>query len=175
MTDPALNHHGNPLFDRDLSGMVELDVRDMLRQGGEPLAAILSTLDAMDADGVLHLRTTFLPTPLVTRLSRAGWNHWCAQFAEDDWSSWFWRGDAKRAAAVPTAVPIPGEVEDLRGLNPPEPLLRILRRIEAEVQPFEVLLPFRPEPLERILDDSNWSVTVVQERPDGVIVRLAPR
>ncbi|MEP6591387.1 MAG: DUF2249 domain-containing protein [Gemmatimonadota bacterium] len=175
MTDPVDNHQDDPLFDRDLSGLVELDVRHMLRQAGEPLATILTTLDAMDADGVLHLRTTFLPTPLLTKLARGGWNHSSAQFAEDDWSSWFWRGDRRPAAAVPNEAPAPEAVEDLRGLSPPEPLLRILRRIETELLPFEVLLPFRPEPLERILDDSDWSVTVVQERPDGVIVRVAPR
>lgn len=178
MSGAAPSRESDPPFDPDVTRIVELDVREILRQGGEPLSQILALLKGLDPAGILHLRTTFHPAPLVKRLAREGWQHRSTQFDAEDWSTWFWRGNAPRGSRTAEQGTTPartGGVEDLRALSPPEPLLRILRRIEVELHPFDVLLPFRPDPLERILANSDWSMTVIEDRPDGVVVRISPR
>jgi len=62
-----------PLPDFDPAVVVDLDVRDDLRAGREPLARILATAEALPAGGVLHLRAPFQPTPLFTVLARLGY------------------------------------------------------------------------------------------------------
>ena len=64
-------------------------------------------------------------------------------------------------------------VEDrARLLPPPEPLLRILEAVEASDAPFDVLLPFYPEPLVALLEPSRRRIVLVEHRPDGVQVRI---
>lgn len=166
-----------PLPEFDPARIIELDVRELLRSGGEPRSQIIAAADALPKGYVLHLRTTFRPEPLLKLMHQRGFHFHTADFGESDWSSWFWR-----TAPPPTATR-PGSgsgidregAEDYRLLPPPEPLLRILARISAETAPFDVLLPFYPEPLIALLRDEPWSLELVEEASDGVRVRLTPR
>ncbi|MES2305318.1 MAG: DUF2249 domain-containing protein [Gemmatimonadota bacterium] len=160
----------------DPAHLVELDLRELLRAGGAPKAQILEAVAALPAEGVLHLRTPFLPVPLIQLLEQRGFQHHAASFSESDWSVWFWRGlPAVRTASSATGSAIAQDgAEDLRMLPPPEPLLRILERIDSERAPFDVLLPFFPQPLVEVLHDGSWSVVLVSEASDGVRVRLIP-
>jgi hypothetical protein len=55
---------------------------------------------------------------------------------------------------MPEATPVPC---DLRGLDPPEPLLRILDRVEsAESGPLVFLLAREPLPLYALLAAAGW-------------------
>jgi len=47
---------------------------------------------------------------------------------------------------------------DLRALPPPEPMLRILERIEEGEGPHAFLLPFAPTPLYPLLASYGWQV-----------------
>jgi len=47
---------------------------------------------------------------------------------------------------------------DLRALPPPEPMLRILERIEGGEGPHAFLLPFAPTPLYPLLASYGWQV-----------------
>ena len=59
----------------------------------------------------------------------------------------------------------PEDVSDLRGLDPPEPLLRILERLEAGGGPHVFLLAREPLPLYPLLDAARWRHTTrVDER-----------
>ncbi|MEO5797822.1 MAG: DUF2249 domain-containing protein [Gemmatimonadales bacterium] len=160
----------------DPACMVELDLRDLLRAGGAPKAQILEAVATLPVDGVLHLRTPFLPVPLIQLLQPRGFQYHAASFSDSDWSTWFWRTTpAPRPAAKATGSAIDRSgAEDLRLLPPPEPMLRILERIDREALAFEVLLPFYPEPLIRLLADGQWRLELVEEASDGVRVRLVP-
>jgi hypothetical protein len=50
----------------------------------------------------------------------------------------------------------PDETSDLRGLDPPEPLLRILERIDSGAGPHVFLLAREPLPLYPLLAAARW-------------------
>lgn len=115
--------------------IVELDVREELRTGREPFSLIMAALRQLPADGVLRLRAIFEPVPLYAVLSRQGFAHWTEQLAPDDWAIWFFPGasaPAGQAAGAPASTAEAGGVVvlDVRGLEPPEPLLQTLEQLD---------------------------------------------
>lgn len=123
--------------------ILELDVRDDLRNGNEPFSRIMAAVGALEKDQALHLRTTFEPVPLFTVMQKRGFHHSALRHASDDWSVWFYRGDApgtqpaRESASMPAGDSSPPPVAltdvriDVRGLEPPEPMLRTLEALEA--------------------------------------------
>ncbi len=111
---------------------VHLDVREDIRRGQEPFARIMAAVKALAGDQVLALRTPFEPIPLYDVLGKRGFAHWTERRASDDWSVWFYRDAAPRAE--PLAAPAPAAsgrtVLDVRGLEPPQPMVRVLEEIE---------------------------------------------
>jgi len=72
---------------------VELDVRPILRSGGEPFSLIMETAGRVPPGHVLRLRATFKPVPLFGVMRLQGWAHWIARGEGDDWEIWFYRPD----------------------------------------------------------------------------------
>lgn len=165
--------------DFDPAVVTDLDVRELVAHGHEPLPVILELADALEPGHVLHIRSPFQPTPLYGVLGARGFEHRFARFADDDWSSWFWRAEhpPRRApAVVPSREPPPEGVTDLRWLAAPEPLLWILRWVSAPTAPaLRVMLPFFPAPLPILVDEAGWNVRVEAEREDGVVVAIEKR
>jgi hypothetical protein len=164
-----------PLPDFDPASIVELDVRDLLAAGHEPLPQILAAVEQLPANGVLHLRSPFRPNPLLQRLAQLGFTAHASAFADDDWSTWFWREGAVTHHVTATPAPhppAPAGTLDLRLLPPPEPLLRILEAVEASDAAFDVLLPFFPQPLVALLEPAGRRVVLLEHRSDGVLVRI---
>jgi hypothetical protein len=166
------------LSDIDPACIVELDVRELLAGGVEPLATILAAAEALPSGHTLHLRSPFEPVPLFELLDRRGFDHQSSAFGPDDWSTWVWRADdlpLRAATAVEPTAPIATDILDLRRLAPPEPLLRLLARTAQRREPFRAALPMLPEPLRDLLLLEGWSVDLVEELPGGsVVVRLSP-
>lgn len=120
-----------------------IDVREELRRGGEPLPRILDAVKALQPGQTLRLLATFEPLPLYAVLGRKGFSHAARQIGPGDWEVLFTPGaeppaaGAKSAAAEAGAVPA-GEGTwpraktrlDNRGLEPPQPLVRILEALE---------------------------------------------
>ena len=165
--------------DFDPTMLVELDVRDAIARGEEPLAHILAAADTLPPGHVLHIRAPFEPLPLFRVLGARGFVHHTVMFEAGDWSSWFWRADAPPPPAeAPSAVPaspLPEDVIDLRALTPPEPLLRILGRTNVGAPPFRVALPLWPTPLPALLRAIGWEA--LHERDldqDAVLVTIRP-
>lgn len=165
----------SPRPDFDPAAIVDLDVRDDLVAGREPLPRINAAARALDGAGVLHLRTTFRPVPLYEFLGRQGFSHHSEEYDVEDWSTWFWRGTPQPAARSQPAtdnIVLTDETVDLRLFPPPQPLNWILERIEIDDADFEVLLPFFPGPLVPLLADVGREVVLVDEADDGVRVRI---
>ena len=90
-----------------------LDVRPVLARRGEPLPAILDAIGALRDGGVLAIHAPFHPKPLVSLLAARG--HGVAVERADD-------------ALFVVLVTMGGGAppDDLRDLEPPEPLERVL-------------------------------------------------
>ena len=90
----------------DESRILDLDVRQDLREGREPFQRIMHARHALAEDGVLRLRAIFEPKPLYGVLAREGFGHWTERLADDDWRVWFYP-DGSRAQTVTPAAPTP--------------------------------------------------------------------
>lgn len=124
----------------------ELDVRPDLREGREPFSRIMAARHEIPEGGALRLRAIFEPVPLYIVMAKQGFDHWTERLADDDWIVWFYprpgydatpQPDAAAAAPVPTPSPPaadPAEsivVLDVRGMEPPEPMVRTLAALES--------------------------------------------
>lgn len=125
---------------------VELDVRPILRAGGEPFEKILDAVTALKADEGLRLFATFKPTPLFHVLGSKGFTHEEKALADGEWEITFspTGAPASNAATIGkdandgSVWPAPVQHLDNRDLDPPEPMVRILATTEA-MAPGEVL------------------------------------
>lgn len=110
------------------SALVDVDVRDDLRSGVEPFARIMSAARTLAPGSILRIRAIFEPAPLYGVFAKKGLGHFTEQLAADDWRVWFFRAEGDRS---PERESAPGEhaeddviVLDVRGLEPPEPMIR---------------------------------------------------
>ena len=139
---------------------VELDVRPILRAGGEPFAEIMQAVTGLQPGQGLRLLANFKPVPLFSVLGAKGFGHEAKELADGDWEVLF-RPEGAAAEPLPAAPPAddtnwpePVQHLDNRDLDPPEPMVRILAATEA-MQPGEVmsaLLPREPVFLFRELE-----------------------
>lgn len=173
--DAALVHPPN-------APVVEVDVREDLRAGREPFSKIMAAVGALGENEVLHLRAIFEPAPLFTVLAKRGLVHEAHAHAPDDWSVWFWRPIAESAPEVPTtdAAPTAESADpntvwlDVRGLEPPEPLLRTLAALET-LPPGQELVQLNvrvPQFLLPMLAERGYACDVDESRADRVLVRI---
>jgi len=111
---------------------VYLDVREDIRRGEEPLPRIMAAVKALAAGQVLVLRAPFEPIPLYEVLGKRGFCHRTERYAADNWTVSFFRDPARAPEApAPRAPGGPGRaVLDVRGLEPPQPMIRVLEEIE---------------------------------------------
>lgn len=130
----------------------DLDVREDLRQGREPFSRIMAARAQLRAGGVLRLRATFEPAPLYVVMGKQGYAHWTEQLGDDDWRVWFYKPSAEEtpgegeasveqaSAADQQNKPTPDDesgvaadviIVDVRGLEPPEPMVRTLAALET--------------------------------------------
>jgi hypothetical protein len=178
----------------------EVDVREDLRSGNEPFSKIMAAVAALGNGEILRLRTTFEPVPLFTVLGKRGFVHESEEHATEDWSVWFWRPaegegtsvdetsthdasdaephvDTSTADASSDADIAAGEntlVLDVRGLNPPEPLMRTLAALETLPDGHELLqINARvPQFLFPMLVERGFACDVDESRADRVLVRI---
>jgi uncharacterized protein (DUF2249 family) len=108
---------------------VDVDVRATIHRGEEPFAAIMAAVGRLTPDEMLVLRAPFEPVPLYAVLGKRGFAHWTERRADDDWLVWFYRGEP---TAMPTSsAPRADAMIDVRGLEPPQPMVAVLERIET--------------------------------------------
>jgi uncharacterized protein (DUF2249 family) len=158
---------------------VHVDVRDDIRRGQEPFARIMSTVKQLTPSQVLVLRAPFEPVPLYAVLGKKGYEHWTERRVADDWCVWFYRasvgepsGLVAPSIAGPTDRPL---VIDVRGLEPPEPMVRILEEIERlnAGESIEVLHERRPLFLYPQLDERGFVHET--DEPEAGVVRIRIR
>ena len=125
---------------------VDVDVRPILRAGGEPFEQIMKVVNGLKPGEGLRLFATFRPTPLLHVFGSKGFTHEAKELASGDWEVVFSPSGAHPTnaavigggAADESVWPAPVEHMDNRELDPPEPMVRIFAATEAMV-PGEVL------------------------------------
>jgi uncharacterized protein (DUF2249 family) len=120
-----------------------LDVREDLKRGREPFSKIMQAVAGLQANDKLLLIAPFEPAPLYRVLREQGFAHESKMTPEGDWQVLFSRmpdasASVKGAGQAGTQssrrrddrIGKAAVVEiDARGLEPPEPLVRILESL----------------------------------------------
>lgn len=155
---------------------VHLDVREDIRRGQEPFARIMGAVKALAGGQVLVLRTPFEPVPLYDVLGKRGLAHWTERHDAGDWAVWFYREPDAAAGVAPT--PSSGAARtptlDVRGLEAPLPMQRVLERLEdlSPGETLEVIHSRRPLFLYPQLDDRGFAHETDEPEPGVVRIRI---
>jgi uncharacterized protein (DUF2249 family) len=118
--------------------VVTLDVREDLLNGREPFSRVMGVVAILQPDEKLRLVAPFEPAPLYSVLGNQGFDHESKQISPGDWEILFTRRSGETITFVPptrppcSAVnPEPMEIIDVdaRGLEPPQPMVKILEAV----------------------------------------------
>jgi len=118
-----------------MTDYVDVDVRPILRAGGERFSAIIAALGQLEHGQGLRLYATFKPIPLFAVMADKGFAHAERALDGGEWEVLFTRA-AQAAQPAPPVVssfeawPAPKIALDNRDLDPPEPMVRILGAAE---------------------------------------------
>ena len=137
------------------SPVVALDVRPLLEAGDDPLGEILARLRQLPPDGVMKLIAPFRHVPLLNLLAARDYRVKAREFDSNCWG-------------VEVLGPSAPVIEDLRDLEPPQPLERVLTAA-AELAPGEACaarVPRHPRLLLPRLEERGLRYQVYDE-PDG--------
>ena len=116
---------------------LELDVRPILRNGGEPFGAIMGAVGQLASGQRLKLFATFKPEPLFNVMASKGFTSEARPLNDGDWVVIFTPVEDKGVAMAhadaqsPEIWPDPAHYLDCTELDPPEPMVRILDTLET--------------------------------------------
>jgi len=159
---------------------VTVDVRDDIRNGCEPFSRIMNAAAAMLANDSLLVIAPFEPVPLFRVMEKQGFVHNGQETAFGDWEILFTRQPsatpAEAALASPPVrqsngiAPAPAQIVevDARGLEPPQPMVKILEALVALPPGAELRARTerRPMHLYPHLEERGFTAAT-EEQPDG--------
>lgn len=149
------------------------DVRPLLAEGGDPFFAIMERAERVEFGGVLVVDAPFNPSPLRRVLAGRGFSSYGRKLSEGHWRVFFhldggadWEREAE-VDVLPEGALTWREDDgihiDVRKLQPPQPLLSIIRLIEGLTEPVTVVVHHEREPqfLAPELAERGWAITKV--------------
>jgi len=115
---------------------LEIDVRPLLLNGGEPFGAIMGAVNQLEQGQRLKLFATFKPEPLLSVMAGKGFTNQATPLDNGDWVVLFTPGEGGSRAALsnpeaPDTWPDPAQYLDCSELDPPEPMVQILAALES--------------------------------------------
>src|SRR3954468_11291210 len=125
------------------TGKITVDVREDIRNGREPFSKIMAAAAQLQGDEQLLLIAHFEPVPLYAVLESQGFTHSAKAVESGDWQVLFTRrqnAPVDSVEASPTTkdsrngtkTPQEDILEvDARGLEPPQPMVKILEMLAA--------------------------------------------
>ncbi len=170
--------------------IVTLDVREDIRRGREPFSKIMQAVGRLGEDENLLLIAPFEPAPLYAVLAQQGLLHQAKATAEGNWEVLFFHAPDAGSLPQPHSAPAPASAPpghkacsgppvlevDARGLEPPQPLVKILEAVTT--LPIGVRLRARtdrrPMHLYAQLEERGF-VGKSEEQADGSFVTYVDR
>lgn len=154
-----------------------MDVREDLRSGREPFSKIMKAAEGLQSGDELLVIAPFQPVPLLRVLEKQGFSHTSAQIAAGDWEARFTRhsnpsppdSSPSRTRENSSGFTPAKMVEvDARGLEPPQPMVKILEALAQlpDGGQLRALTDRRPMHLYAQLEARGYSAET-QEQPDG--------
>jgi uncharacterized protein (DUF2249 family) len=162
---------------------VTVDVRDDIRSGGEPFSKIMNAAAGLRANEQLLLIAPFEPVPLFRVLEKQGFRHAVQSDQPGNWEVLFMRlSDAPPTPAAPvttctgTSAPVSTEIVevDARGLEPPQPLVKILESLAALPAGAELRASTdrRPMHLYAQLEERGFAATTEEQSNGSFITHI---
>ncbi len=165
--------------------IIILDVHEDFRLGQHPRAKIMHAFDQVGVGETLRLLVPFEPVPLYEVANRKGFGHAAQKIADGDWEVVFTRNtisatEPQRLDDNPKPAPshesgnaIPTEILDVdaRGLEPPQPMVKILEAVAglAEGVALRARTDRRPVHLYPMLEARGFSGES-EEQTDGSFI-----
>jgi uncharacterized protein (DUF2249 family) len=180
--------------------VVILDVREDLQKGREPFSKIMSTVASLGDDDQLFLIAPFEPTPLFRVLGQQGFRH-TVRTTEDGYCEVLFSREPQNSAAggtdtqprgnsedssrrplqnQPSQASSPQNLEevevDARGLEPPQPLVKILEAVAIlpDGARLRARTDRRPMHLYSRLEERGF-VAETKEESDGSFITIISR
>lgn len=169
---------------------MNLDVREDIRQGREPFARIMTAVAGLGPNEDLRLVAPFEPIPLYGVLQARGFFHCTTPDENGDYTVLFTRDEATAGGANSGTVRPPAikgalgkacggppQLDlDARGLEPPEPLVRILEAVTTlpEGAALRARTDRRPVHLHAQLEERGF-IGETDEQSDGSFITLIRR
>lgn len=162
-------------------GMITLDVREDIRAGRHPFAKIQTALDNVARGETLRLFAPFEPVPLFAMAASKGFGHKSRQMPDGDWEVIFDHEDGDTATLQKPAFTSgcgcsetpAGKIIDVdaRGLEPPQPMVRILEALAGlrKGDKLRALTDRRPVHLYPHLEERGF-VGESEEQKDGSFI-----
>ncbi|MHB1684392.1 MAG: DUF2249 domain-containing protein [Bacilli bacterium] len=148
--------------------IVGLDVREILKQHGEPFDLIMKAFGELTEHDVLQLHATFEPTPLMRIQGKQGFQNVVQQEDSDHFIIQFYRQTAS----------LPYWHIDNRGLEPPQPMIRSLewldghQEVQAGTMGLEIWNERVPALLLPELEERNLRYEIADEGDMTVVVKI---
>jgi uncharacterized protein (DUF2249 family) len=137
---------------KNMTDYIDVDVRPILRAGGEAFSVIMAALGYLEPGQGLRLYATFKPIPLFAVMAEKGFANDAKELDGGEWEVLFTPAEASVAveplgqSGPVESWPDPVVRLDNRDLDPPEPMVRILGAAEklAPGQTLSALLRREP-------------------------------
>jgi uncharacterized protein (DUF2249 family) len=156
-----------------------LDVRPVLDRGGDPLTLIMRTARELADDEALHLVVGFEPAPLYSVMQGLGrTSH--TEHSGGVYHVWFYRDAAaappsSSGGGEPAALRPPVEM-DVRGLEPPQPMVQILQKLVDLGPGAQLLVRHHREPV--LLYDKlalrGYAARCTKRADGDYVIHIAP-
>jgi uncharacterized protein (DUF2249 family) len=162
---------------------VTVDVREDIRSGREPFSKIMNAAAALQQDERLLLIAPFEPLPLFRVMENKGFAHDGHATPAGDWEVLFTRRPATQPketarpiASADSHIPAASEQEqfvdlDARGLEPPQPMVKILETLAALPAGAELRARTDRRPLHLYAQlEARGFASSTEEQPDGTFL-----
>ena len=160
---------------------ITLDVRPILASGEDPLKQILVITSDLSNDDIFRLEAPFNPHPLRKMMAGKGYESYGMELGSRHWQIFFKHQNNVTLPPLPDISDLPpfplywqdNILEmDLRRLEPPNPMIAILKTIESGQagDAFHVKLVRDPIYLYPELAERHWQAKVIEENENDLRV-----